>query len=78
MFRHTVLKNLQAIDNSGKGTLYYGCVFIQFRSGYVWFVASYGWRIERGHRSHFDQDARSRLVSVINIAIYTSSRMIVS
>jgi len=34
---------------------------------------------ERGlRRSRFDQDARSRLVNVINIAIYTSGRMFFS
>ena len=33
MFRHTVLKNLQAIDNSGKGTLYYSYVLFNLGAG---------------------------------------------
>lgn len=85
MFRHSVLKNPQAIDNSGKGTLYYNCILFNLGAGlFGLFVASYGWRIRdrmsrRGlRRSRFDQDARSRLVNAINIAIYTSGRMFFS
>lgn len=55
MFRHTVLNNLQAIDNSGKGALYYSCVLFNLGAG-VWFVccklrvAHTGWNAEKRGR----------------------------
>lgn len=49
MFRHTVRKNLQAIDNFGKGTLYYSCILFNLGAGvFGLFGASYGWRIRDG------------------------------
>ena len=49
VFRHTVLKNLQAIDNSSKGTLYYSCILFKLGAGvFGLFGASYGWRIRDG------------------------------
>ena len=49
MFRYTALKSLQAIDNSGKGTLYYSCILFNLRADvFGLFGASYGWRIRDG------------------------------
>ena len=49
MFRHTFLKNLQAIGNSGKGILCHSCVLFNLGAGvFGLFVASYGWRIPDG------------------------------
>ena len=49
VFRHNVLKNLRAIDNSGRGILYYSCILFNLGAGvFGLFGASYGWRIRDG------------------------------